>query len=193
MRAEHLATVALMVGALAGSSATALRAQMGAGAADSPTLDAGSPAPDFTLPWADKSQVGPADKPFTLKQAAGTPVVLAFYPKDFTGGCTAEMTTFTEQFAELFGPKVIVVGISIDSVATHQRFAASVGMPFKLLSDPDQTVARLYQSAGNGGYDERTVIVIDRAGKIAYRNMEFGAVDPQAYEDLKAAVRRVRD
>jgi peroxiredoxin len=185
--------ITLMAAALAGGSATALRAQVGAASADTATLTVGSPAPDFTLPWADKNQVGPADKPFTLKQAAGTPVVLAFYPKDFTGGCTAEMTTFTEQFAELFGPKVIVMGISVDSLTTHQSFATSLGMPFKLLSDPDQTVARRYQSAGDGGYDERTVYVIDRAGKIAYRNMDFGAVDPQAYEDLKAAVRRVRD
>lgn len=185
-------TVAVLAAVLTAGPATALRAQDTADA-DTAAVAVGRPAPELSLPWADKDRVGPPDQPFTLKQAAGKPVVLAFFPKDFTSGCTAEMTTFTEQYAELFGPKVVVVAISADSVTTHQRFADSVGMPFKLLSDPDQTVARRYASAGEDGFNHRTVYVIDRHGKIAYRNLEFGAVDPQAYDDLKAAVRRVRD
>jgi len=155
-------------------------------AAADPTV--GSAAPDFTLPWADKSQIGAADQPFKLSAAAGKPVVLAFFPKDFTSGCTAEMKTFTEQYSELFGSEAIVVGISIDSLATHHAFADSLGLPFKLLSDPSQQVSKLYASAGTSGYNKRTVYVIDRKGKIAYRNMEFGAIDPQAYADLKTAV-----
>jgi len=184
--------------AVAGGSAGVLHAQrakvtIAPAAADTgAALAIGSTAPDFSLPWAGKGQVGAADQPFVLKQAAGKPVVLAFYPKDFTSGCTAEMTTFTEQYSDLFGSDVIVVGISADSIETHRRFADSLGMPFKLLSDPDQRVAKLYGSEGSDGYNQRTVFVIDRKGKIAYQNMEFGAVDPQAYADLKTAVAQAR-
>jgi thioredoxin-dependent peroxiredoxin len=102
------------------------------------------------------------------------------------------MKTFTEQYGELFGPDVVVVGISVDSLETHRQFADSLSLPFKLLSDPDQRVAKLYASAGSSGYDHRTVYVIDRKGKIAYRDLEFGAVDPQAYADLKAAVEQAK-
>jgi peroxiredoxin Q/BCP len=151
-------------------------------------VDTGKRAPSFALPWADKDRVGV----FELKEAIGKPVVLAFYPKDFTSGCTAQMKTFTEQYDSLFGPDVVVVGISADSLETHQRFAKSLGLPFKLLSDPDQKVAQLFESAGPNGYNKRTVYVIDKKGKVAYRNMKFGAIDPQAYAELKAAVQQVR-
>jgi thioredoxin-dependent peroxiredoxin len=152
----------------------------------------GSRAPDFTLPWASKDTIGNPDQPFTLSQAAGKTVVLAFYPKDFTSGCSAEMKTFTDQYQDLFGPNVVLVGISADSLTTHQRFAASMGMPFHLLSDPDQRVATLYGSAGENGYNRRTVYVIDPKGEVAYREMKFGALDPKAYQQLKAAVQRAR-
>lgn len=190
--------IGLALALTAGSSATTLYAQrvsITAGTAEPASetgIEVGKRAPDFSAAWADKDQLGPADQPFTLKQAAGKPVVLAFYPKDFTSGCTAEMTTFTEQYADLFGPDVIVVGISADSLETHKLFADSLKMPFKLLSDPDQKVAELYGSKGDGGYNHRTVFVIGRDGKVVYRNMEFGAVDPTAYDDLKTALRQAK-
>jgi peroxiredoxin Q/BCP len=119
-------------------------------------------------------------------------VVLAFYPKDFTSGCTAELRTFTEQYADLFGEDVVVVGISADSLETHVRFAQSLGVPFRLLSDPDQKVARKFGSAGERGYNRRTVYVIDRKGRVAYTDLRFGALDPKAYQSLKAAVQDAR-
>jgi thioredoxin-dependent peroxiredoxin len=194
MRTTRFALAAVLTAApLPAGSAVALHAQA-APAADTTTgTKEGNRAPDFTLRWADKGGIGPADGAFRLSDAAGKPVVLAFYPKDFTSGCTAQMKTFTERFAELFGPEVIVVGISADSLETHRRFADSLGLPFKLLSDPDQQVARLYESAGANGYNRRTVYVIDRKGKIAYRNMRFGAIDPKAYADLETAVQRARE
>lgn len=152
----------------------------------------GRRAPDFTLPWANKDGIGAPEEPFALWKTAGKPVVLAFYPKDFTSGCTAELTTFTEQYQELFGPDVVVVAISADSLTTHQRFAASINMPFMLLSDPDQKVAKLYGSNDANGYNRRTVYVIGKDGKVAFRNMKFGALDPKAYAELKEAVKRAR-
>jgi peroxiredoxin Q/BCP len=154
--------------------------------------DVGQSAPDFRLPWATRDSIGAVDSDFMLKNQRGKTVVLAFYPKDFTSGCTAEMQQFTDRYSEIFGDDVVLVGISVDSVESHQRFAQSIGMPFALLSDPDLVVARRYGSAGNNGYNRRTVYVISPQGRVTYRNMQFGALDPKAYDALKKAVAEAR-
>jgi peroxiredoxin Q/BCP len=152
----------------------------------------GTRAPDFSLPWANKDGVGPAEDPYQLWRDRGKTVVLAFYPKDFTSGCTAEMKTFAEQYDSLFGPDVVVVGISADSVETHTRFAASLNLPFRLLSDPDQKVARKFGSNGENGTMRRTVYVIGPRGDVTYRNLRFNALDPKHYSELAGAVRTAR-
>jgi thioredoxin-dependent peroxiredoxin len=154
--------------------------------------DVGRRAPLFRLPWANKDGVGPADQPYDLSLDRGRTVVVAFYPRDFTSGCTAEMRTFAEQYDSLFGPDVTVVGISTDSLATHSRFAASLNLPFRLLSDPRQEVARRYAANDRSGYLRRVVYVIGPDGKVRYRNLRFNALDPKHYADLAAAVRRTR-
>ena len=116
----------------------------------------------------------------------------AFYPRDFTYGCTAELRTFGEQYDSLFGPEVVVVGISTDSLETHSRFAASLDLPFRLLSDPTQEVARRYASNDRSGYIRRTVYVVGPDGRVKYRNLRFNALDPKHYAELGAAVRRSR-
>ena len=151
----------------------------------------GDRSPDFSLPWATKDTTGGAAW-FSLSGQRGKIVVVAFYPKDFTPGCTAEMKTFTEQYADLFGEDVVVVGISADSLETHQRFARSLNLPFRLLSDPDQKVARKFGSADRNGYNRRTVYVIDRTGRVSYADVRFGALDPKAYTRLKAAIQAAR-
>jgi thioredoxin-dependent peroxiredoxin len=154
--------------------------------------DVGRRAPSFRLPWSNKDGVGPADHPYDLSLDRGKTIVLAFYPRDFTSGCTAEMRTFAEQYDSLFGPDVVVAGVSTDSLATHARFAASLNLPFRLLSDPDQQVARRYATNDRSGYLRRAVYVIGADGKVSYRNMRFNALDPKHYSDLRAAVRRAR-
>jgi peroxiredoxin Q/BCP len=155
--------------------------------------DVGRHAPSFRLPWANKDGVGPADQPYDLSLDRGKTVVLAFFPRDFTSGCTAEMRTFAEQYDSLFGPDVVVIGISTDSLATHTRFAASLNLPFRLLSDPAQDVAKHYAANDKSGYLRRVVYVIGPDGKVSYRNMRFNALDPKHYADLGAAVRRARN
>ena len=150
--------------------------------------DVGETAPDFRLPWASRDSIGSVENDFLLKDQRGKVVVVAFYPKDFTSGCTAEMQQFTDRYAEMFPDNVVLVGISIDSVESHQRFAQSIGMPFRLLSDPSQSVSKRYGSAGSNGYNRRTVFVIIAKGQVTYRNMQFGALDPKAYDALKKAV-----
>jgi thioredoxin-dependent peroxiredoxin len=151
--------------------------------------DVGRRAPDFSLPWANRDGVGPVEAPYQLASDRGKTVVIAFYPRDFTKGCTAEMRTFAEQYDSLFGPDVVLVGISTDSVETHKRFAASLGLPFRLLSDPEQRVSKQYSSKDPDGYNRRTVYVIGPDGKVKFRNMKFNALNPQDYAELRAAVR----
>ena len=102
------------------------------------------------------------------------------------------MRTFTDQYTDLFGDDAVVVGINADSLSTHLRFARSLGLPFRLLSDPGQSVSRAYGSADQNGYNRRTVFVVDRKGRVAYADLRFGALDPNAYASLKAAVQDAR-
>lgn len=154
--------------------------------------EVGKRAPDFSLPWANRGGVGPIESPYQLASDRGRTVVVAFYPRDFTKGCTAQMRAFGEQYDSLFGPEVTLVGISTDSVTTHSRFAASLGLPFRLLSDPEQRVSKQYASKGSGGYNRRTVYVIGPDGRVKYRNMKFNALDPHSYSELRDAVKAVR-
>lgn len=149
----------------------------------------GQRAPLFTAPGATRD--GPLSASFDLALQRGKVTVLAFYPRDFTSGCTAEFQTFRDRGAELFGDGVTVVGISVDSVESHVRFAQSIGHPYTLVSDPDMRIAKLYGSAGES-YARRTVYVIGKDGKVTYRNLRFGALDPKAYSDLQAAVAAAR-
>jgi len=144
-------------------------------------------APDFSLPWADASGTG-GNEWFSLSGNRGKVVVLAFYPRDFTSTCTAEMQTFAAKYDSLFGPDVVVVGINNDSLPTHTRFAASTSIPFKLLTDADQAVAKKYGSADKDGYNRRTIYVIGKNGDVAWRDPQFRALDPKAYGRLKKAV-----
>ncbi len=176
------------------TSVSGLSAQRDSGSVRAVMLggpDVGRRAPDFSLPWANREGVGPIESPYQLASDRGRTVVIAFYPRDFTKGCTAQMQTFGEQYDSLFGPDVTLVGISTDSVTTHGRFAASLGLPFRLLSDPDQRVSKQYASKDANGYNRRTVYVIGPDGRVKYRNMRFNALDPRAYSELRAAVRAV--
>ena len=152
----------------------------------------GAKAPEFKLPWANRETVGAADAPYELWRDRGKVVVLAFYPKDFTQGCTAEMKSFADQYDTMFGPDVVLLGINADSLETHRRFAASLDLPFRLLSDPDQQVARTYGSNGEDGRPRRTIFVVGPDGRIRYRNLHFNALDPRHYTELGTAVQAAR-
>jgi peroxiredoxin Q/BCP len=118
-------------------------------------------------------------------------VVLAFYPGDFTPGCTAEWRAFAERATTMFGDGVVLVGISNDSLATHQRFARELDLPFKLLSDPDLRVTRAY-GAADGARARRVVVVIGRDGQVRHVDPAFAALDPQSYVQLGAAIEAAR-
>ncbi|MCL6548425.1 MAG: thioredoxin-dependent thiol peroxidase [Alicyclobacillus sp.] len=130
-------------------------------------MTAGQPAPDFTLPSYTGEQV-------SLHDLQGKVVVLYFYPKDDTPGCTKEACSFRdlrEAFAEA---GAVIYGVSRDSVASHEKFAAKYGLTFPLLADTDGKVCEAYgvlkekTMFGKVSFGiERTTFVIDREGKIA--------------------------
>ena len=127
-------------------------------------LQIGMTAPDFTLPDKDGN-------PVTLSNLRGRKVVLYFYPKDNTPGCTRQACAFAGSFSEFERRGIAVVGISKDSVASHQKFAEKYSLPFILLSDPDRVAIEAYgvwqekKMAGKVGMGVvRTTFIIDENG-----------------------------
>ena len=152
--------------------------------------DPGEEAPDFALPWATRDTVG--DDLYSLGRDRGTVVVLAFYPRDFTRSDSIQLSRFRDEHSTLFGEGTVVLGISTDPVETHQRFAARLGLPFRLLSDPTQRVAGDYGSKDRDQRNRRTVYVIGQDGRVAYRDLNFSAVEDKSYSRLARAVERAR-
>jgi thioredoxin-dependent peroxiredoxin len=172
-------------------------AQQGSAAPAAPTAAApavaipaaGEMAPDFTLPWADAK--GPRAEPLTLSKLRGQVVVLAFYPADFSGGCTIEMSKFRDDYKGMFGEGVTVIPISRDSIHTHHRWADSMAFQFPLASDLDGSVAKLYGSSGSAArpqYLSRNVFVIGKDGRVVYSKAKFNVNAQLGYDELAAAV-----
>lgn len=123
-------------------------------------LQVGTEAPAFTAKDADGNTV-------SLSDLAGKTVVLYFYPKDDTPGCTKEAQSFRDNYAEYQGKDMVVLGVSTDDEASHKMFQEKYGLPFQLLADPDKTITKAYDVDG-GGYAKRVTYIIDGEGKIAH-------------------------
>jgi len=131
----------------------------------------GSTAPDFSLPSQEGSSVN-------LKDYRGKWVVLYFYPKDQTPGCTREAHNFQADSAKYAQRDAVVLGVSADNVDSHKRFCAKEGLNFKLLADTDHKVTESYGSLTNLGvlkFAARHTFIIDPNGKIA---KVYSSVDP---------------
>jgi peroxiredoxin Q/BCP len=125
--------------------------------ADMPQV--GQKAPDFTLPSQDGSPLG-------LHNFKGKWVVLYFYPKDNTPGCTIEAHNFQQDLQKYEADNAVIVGVSVDNTASHQDFCAKQGLTFKLLSDTDKKVVGEYGSLSPAGMASRNTFLIDPSGKI---------------------------
>ena len=130
-------------------------------------LKAGDKAPAFALPSIEGRTV-------RLGDLRGKPVVLYFYPKDDTPGCTKEACSFRDAWSEIQETGAVVLGVSPDDAASHEKFRAKYRLPFPLLSDPDHAVAEAYAAWGekkNYGktYEGliRSTVVVDPEGKVA--------------------------
>ena len=131
-------------------------------------LTPGTPAPDFTLP--DQS-----GNPVRLSDFRGKTVVLYFYPKDNTPGCTRQACAFAAAYEAFRSRNAVVIGVSKDSTASHQRFAAKYDLPFVLLSDPERQAIEAYgvwpekKMGGKGSMGVvRSTYVIDGDGVIRH-------------------------
>ncbi len=101
----------------------------------------GKKAPDFTLEGSDGKQ-------HSLSEYAGKTVVIYFYPKDNTPGCTKEACAFRDNHGKLDANNIVLLGVSKDSIASHTKFISAFGLPFVLLSDPETTMMQAYGAFG---------------------------------------------
>jgi peroxiredoxin Q/BCP len=123
----------------------------------------GTPAPDFSLTTSDGSQV-------SLKDYRGKWVVLYFYPKDFTSGCTMEAKNFQRDLAKFEPLNAVVLGVSVDTAQSHKDFCAKEGLNFKLLADSDAKVSTDYGSVMDYKGEKlaaRNTFIINPQGQIA--------------------------
>ena len=126
----------------------------------------------------------------SLDKLRGKNVVLYFYPKDDTPGCTIEAKGFRDSHADLQKADTVVVGVSTDNNASHAAFAKKYELPFLLLPDDDETIARAYGVPVTGGYARRVTFLINKEGKIA---KVFPRVDPRGHaEDVIKIVASMR-
>ena len=139
-------------------------------------LEVGTQAPDFTLPDQNGNR-------HSLSDYRGKKVILYFYPKDNTPGCTKQACGFAERYPQFIEMGAVVLGISKDSVASHKKFEEKYGLPFTLLSDPELVAIQAYdvwQEKKNYGKTYmgvvRTTYLIDEEGKIT-----------KAFDKVKAA------
>jgi peroxiredoxin Q/BCP len=154
----------------------------------------GEAAPDFSLPYATQEGIfmKPAER-MSLSSQKGKNVILAFYPADWSGGCTKEVCTLRDTFAELSKLNATVLAISGDYVFSHHEWAKFHKLQFPLLSDHDHKVARLYGSyMEEYGFNKRTVFLIDKQGVVRYSNLDFKPGDAKDYASLHAELEKLK-
>ncbi|OGQ04702.1 MAG: hypothetical protein A2W61_03890 [Deltaproteobacteria bacterium RIFCSPLOWO2_01_44_7] len=121
-------------------------------------LKVGNPAPDF-------STTDDLGKPVSLKDYKGKTVILYFYPKDDTPGCTKEAESFRDHIRAFEGKNAVILGVSFDTQSSHQKFKEKYRLPFRLLIDPDKKIAKAYESSGLF-FASRNTFVIGGDGRI---------------------------
>jgi peroxiredoxin Q/BCP len=162
---------ALLV-AVVGAAAFAIHSY----ADDSAMPQVGQEAPTFTLPSQDGSQI-------SLDSFKGKWVVLYFYPKDMTSGCTREAHEFQKDQDKYTKENAVILGVSVDSVDSHKQFCTKENLTFRLLADPDKKVVKAYGSLGSFGpmvIAKRNTFLIDPTGKIV---KVWTGVDPSKHSE----------
>ena len=145
-------------------------------AADVAMPSVGQTAPTFTLPSQDGSQI-------SLESFRGKWVVLYFYPKDMTTGCTIEAHNYQRDQAKFDSANAVIVGVSVDTPDSHKQFCTKEGLTFRLLADPEHKVVDEYGSLGHFGtmtIANRNTFLIDPKGKIV---KVWTKVDPSHHSD----------
>jgi peroxiredoxin len=142
----------------------------------------GDTAPDFTLPNEDREQV-------TLSSLRGTPVVLMFYPFDFSPPCTAEHCEIRDDYQDWTEQGATVFGISGDSWFVHKAFKEQQNLPHSLLADMKGEVARLYGTWNEAvGVANRLTVVLDRDGKVVYTTSTDSLPETRDHSEVLAHI-----
>jgi thioredoxin-dependent peroxiredoxin len=146
-------------------------------------LNVGDPAPDFELP-------GTGDRTYRLSDYRGRKLVLAFYPGDFTAVCTKQFCSYRDQGDKLDGLGADVLGISPQSIESHERFVEEKRLNVPLLADEDKAVARAYGVLA-GPMVRRAIFVIDEQGLVRHRKVTLAGLTFESLDDLERAVAAV--
>jgi len=156
---------------------TACSVGIKARAAAADLLTVGAKAPDFSLPSQE-------EKPVSLSEYKGKWVVLYFYPKDMTSGCTIEAHNFQRDLSKYDALNAVVLGVSLDTVESHKTFCSKDSLTFKLLADPDHKVIDAYgvpvSGAGPVKFAARDTFLISPAGKVV---KVWTGVNPNTHSD----------
>ena len=150
-------------------------------------IEVGKPAPDFTL----KDQDGKDVKLSSFKGKKS--VLIAFYPKDFTGGCTEELKGFGADHDSFVKSGVQVLGVSVDPVDSHKKFCDSLKLPFPLLSDEGGKVSKLFgvlNTSDKGSMSARSVFLVNKDGTVKYADDKY---DLKPADDHAALMKAVKD
>jgi peroxiredoxin Q/BCP len=150
------------------------------------SISVGDPAPPFTLPSNGGTSV-------SLSDFAGSPVVLVFYPGDDTPVCTKQLNSYNDELAQFDAVDATVLGISAQSVDSHEKFAGKHGFKFPLLADTDKTVAGAYGTLGPLGFPRRSVFIIDGDGVVRYAHRAIAGLTYRPVSELIDVLRGLRN
>jgi thioredoxin-dependent peroxiredoxin len=146
-------------------------------------LKVGDPAPDFELP-------GTGGKTYRLADYRGRKLVLAFYPGDFTAVCTKQFCSYRDQSERLDGLGAEVLGISPQSVDSHERFTEEKRLSVPLLADEDKEVARAYGVLA-GPIVRRAIFIVDEEGIVRHRKVTIAGLTYESVDDIEQALASV--
>jgi thioredoxin-dependent peroxiredoxin len=149
-------------------------------------IEVGDPAPNFELQ-------GTGERTYRLSDFQGRWLVLAFYPGDFTPVCTRQFCSYRDAADRLDELEVEVLGVSPQSVDSHQRFRSKYQLKVPLLADPGRATIRAYGVLGPGGLVRRSIFIIDPAGIVRYRQVAVLGLHYKDVEGLKRALQKARD
>jgi peroxiredoxin Q/BCP len=148
-------------------------------------IKVGEPAPDFELR-------GTGGRTFRLGDYRGRWLVLAFYPGDFTPVCTRQFCSYRDAADRLDELDADVLGVSPQSLDSHERFRARHGLTVPLLADSERTMIRAYGVLGPGGLVRRSIFIVDPEGIVRYRHLALLGLHYQDVEELKESLRRAQ-
>jgi peroxiredoxin Q/BCP len=146
----------------------------------------GDAAPDFSLPGTGGGQAG---RTVSLADFRGHPVVLVFYPGDDTPVCTKQLNSYNDGLAQFEALDAHVLGISAQSVESHDRFSGKHGFGFPLLADTDKHVAGLYGTLGPLGFPRRSVFIVDGDGTVRYAHRAIAGLTYRPVSELIEVLR----